>query len=68
LGTKLQGLAAKAAGAVGCEMAGVDILEGSDGPLVIEVNSQPGWKGLQSVADIDIAEEIVDVVLGRLKA
>jgi len=53
---------------VGCEVAGVDILEGSDGPLVIEVNSQPGWKGLQSVGDVDIAEEIVSFVLGRLKA
>ncbi|MCW4026933.1 MAG: RimK family alpha-L-glutamate ligase [Candidatus Bathyarchaeota archaeon] len=68
LSMKLEDLAVKAAGAVGCEVAGVDILEGSNGPLVIEVNSQPGWKGLQSVAEIDIAEEIVDFVLGRLKA
>lgn len=68
LSMKLEDLAVKAAGAVGCEVAGVDILEGSDGPLVIEVNSQPGWKGLQSVADIDIAEEIISFVLGRLKA
>jgi len=52
---------------VGCKIAGVDILEGPDGPRIVDVNSQPGWKGLQVVAKVNIAEEIVDFVLKELK-
>jgi RimK family alpha-L-glutamate ligase len=55
-------LAVKAAGLMGCEVAGVDLLEGKDGYYVIEVNSQPGWRGLQSVTKVRIADLIVDHV------
>ena len=40
-------LAIKSSKAVGCKVAGVDILEGPEGPRIVDVNSQPGWKGLQ---------------------
>jgi RimK family alpha-L-glutamate ligase len=60
-------LAVKAAQAVGCKIAGVDILEGPQGPCIVDVNSQPGWKGLQVVAKVNIAEEIVSFVLQELK-
>lgn len=60
-------LALKAAGAVGCEIAGVDIMESDRGLLVNEVNSQPGWRGLQSTSKIDIADEIATYVIGKAK-
>jgi RimK family alpha-L-glutamate ligase len=60
-------LAVKAAKAVGCKVAGVDILEGPNGPKIVDVNSQPGWKGLQIVTKVNIADEIVDFVLSELK-
>jgi ribosomal protein S6--L-glutamate ligase len=60
-------LAVKAANAVGCKIAGVDILEGPKGPCIVDVNSQPGWKGLQVVADVNIGEEIVEYMLADLK-
>jgi RimK family alpha-L-glutamate ligase len=60
-------LAVKAAKAVGCKVAGVDILEGPEGPRIVDVNSQPGWKGLQMVAKVNIGEEIVKFVLAELK-
>jgi len=60
-------LAIKSAKAVGCKIAGVDILEGPQGPRIVDVNSQPGWKGLQVVAKVNIAEEIVSFVLSELK-
>jgi RimK family alpha-L-glutamate ligase len=60
-------IAVKSAKAVGCKIAGVDILEGPDGPRIVDVNSQPGWKGLQVVAKTNIAEEIVNFVLKELK-
>lgn len=67
LDSEMEELAVKSAKLVKCKVAGVDILETPKGPLVVEVNSQPGWRGLQSVASIDIAEAIVDLVLSELK-
>lgn len=52
-----------AAKLVGCEYAGVDLLERDGGFLITEVNSIPGWKGLQSVSKINITERIVDHLL-----
>jgi len=49
-------------------VAGVDILEGPKGPVIVELNSQPGWRGLQSVTTINIADEIIRYVLSELKA
>jgi ribosomal protein S6--L-glutamate ligase len=62
----LEELAVKSAKAVGCKIAGVDILESPDGPKICDVNSQPGWKGLQMVTKVNIAEQIVDFVLSEL--
>jgi RimK family alpha-L-glutamate ligase len=67
LNRELKDLAVKAAATIGCKVAGIDILEGKKGPLVIEINSQPGWKGLQTVTKVNIAEEIIDYVLRKLK-
>lgn len=53
-------LAIRAADAVGCPIAGVDLLPGPQGELyVIEVNAVPGWKALAPTCAIDIATEIV---------
>ena len=60
-------MAIKSAKLIECKIAGVDILESPRGPLVVEVNSQPGWRGLQSVTRVNIADEIVDFVLSELK-
>jgi RimK family alpha-L-glutamate ligase len=63
----LEELAVKSAKAVGCKVAGVDVLEGPNGPMIVDVNSQPGWKGLQMVTKVNIAKEIVSFVLSELK-
>jgi RimK family alpha-L-glutamate ligase len=63
----LERLAVKASKVIGCKVAGVDILEGEKGPVIVELNSQPGWRGLQSVAEVDIADEVVRFVLSELK-
>ena len=67
LSKEFEDLAVKAAKAVGCKVAGVDILEGPTGPKIVDVNSQPGWKGLQMVTKVNIADEIVNFVLSELK-
>jgi len=53
-------LALRAAEAVGCPVAGVDLLPGPNGELyVIEVNAVPGWRALAPVTGVDVAKEIV---------
>jgi RimK family alpha-L-glutamate ligase len=63
----LEDMAMKSAKLIECKVAGVDILESPRGPLVVEVNSQPGWRGLQSVTKVNVADEIVDFLLSELK-
>jgi RimK family alpha-L-glutamate ligase len=67
LNSELESLAVRAAKVIGCKVAGVDILEGSNGPIIVELNSQPGWRGLQSVTEINIADEIVEYILSEIK-
>jgi ribosomal protein S6--L-glutamate ligase/tetrahydromethanopterin:alpha-L-glutamate ligase len=64
---KLENLAVTAAKIIGCKVAGVDILESPKGPVIVELNSQPGWRGLQSVTKTNIADEIVKFALSELK-
>ena len=53
-------LAIRAAEAVGCPVAGVDLLPGPHGELyVIEVNAVPGWKALAPTCGIDIAAQVL---------
>jgi RimK family alpha-L-glutamate ligase len=67
LSGELETLAVKATEVVGCKVAGVDILEGENGPMVIELNSQPGWRGLQSVSNVNIADCIVNYVMAETR-
>jgi len=67
LDNMLEELAVKSAKLIECKIAGVDILESPKGPVIVEVNSQPGWRGLQSVTRVNIANEIVNFVLSELK-
>lgn len=67
LDAQLEELAIKSAQLIKCKIAGVDILESPKGPVVVEVNSQPGWRGLQSITKVNIGNAIVDFVLSELK-
>lgn len=52
-------LALGAAKAIGADYAGVDLIRDQSGrQMVLEINSNPAWKGLQSVTDINIARTI----------
>lgn len=54
----------QAAAVVGAEYAGVDLLPARSGEVyVLEVNGIPGWRGLQSTTEIDVAGAIVDHLL-----
>ncbi len=60
LSAEEEALAVRAAEAVGCPVAGVDLLPGPGGAMfVIEVNAVPGWKALASACGVDVAKEVV---------
>ena len=64
---ELEETALKSAKILGCDYAGVDMIENKDEFYVAEVNAIPGWKGLQSVTKINIAERIIDHLVKRIK-
>ena len=65
---RLAELAVAAAGAVGADHAGVDLIAGRDGGLqILEVNSMPAWQGLQGVSEQDIALHLARHLASRLR-
>lgn len=52
-------VARRAAQVLGLHVAGVDMLEGRDGPLVMEVNASPGLEGIEAATGIDVAMAVV---------
>ena len=44
---------------MGLNVAGVDLLRSNHGPLVMEVNSSPGFEGVESTTNIDVAEKVI---------
>ena len=66
LNDELANLAVKATTALAMDYAGVDIIQDKDGHYtVIEVNSIPAWKGLESVCDTSIAQVLADDLIKR---
>lgn len=54
--------AVRATQILGLRVAGVDMLEGADGPQIMEVNSSPGLEGIEAATRSDVAGAIVDYV------
>lgn len=58
--------AVRAAQIMGLRIAGVDLLEGKDGPQIVEVNSSPGLEGIESCTQLDIAGSIIDFIAAHV--
>lgn len=56
---EIESTALAAARAVGLRIAGVDMLESADGPLVTEVNVSPGLEGIEAATGRDLAGEMI---------
>jgi ribosomal protein S6--L-glutamate ligase len=54
--------AVRAAQILGLRVAGVDMLEGKDGPQVMEINSSPGLEGIETATKLDIADDIIEEI------
>ena len=57
--------ACRAARVLGLNVAGVDLLEGTNGPLVLEVNSSPGLEGIEKASGVNVAGAIIDYVVSE---
>ncbi len=55
-------IAIKAAAASGSDIVAVDIIESPDGPKVIEININPGIKGIQKAVNTNVAKTIIDFI------
>ncbi len=55
-------VAVHAAKALGLAVAGVDLLQSSRGPLIMEVNSSPGIEGIEATTGVNVAEKIIQFV------
>ncbi|MFW5752864.1 MAG: RimK family alpha-L-glutamate ligase [Planctomycetota bacterium] len=62
LDEEYQRVAVHAAQIMGLRFAGVDMLEGRDGPLIMEINSSPGLEGIERATGIDVADTVVAMI------
>ena len=60
-------MAVKAAKVLGLKVAGVDIIRSSRGPLLLEVNSSPGLKGIETATGKDVASLMITAIEKKLK-
>ncbi|UTW12911.1 RimK family alpha-L-glutamate ligase [Marinobacterium rhizophilum] len=66
LSEEYKNTAVKAAQILGLQVAGVDMLEGKDGPQIMEVNSSPGLEGIEHCTQLDIAGAIIDYIAAQV--
>ena len=59
-------LAIKAAKTLGLQVAGVDIIRSSRGPLLLEVNSSPGLEGIEHATGLDVAGAMIAEIEKRI--
>lgn len=58
--------AVRCAQILGLRVAGVDMLEGKNGPQVMEVNSSPGLEGIESCTELDVAGAVIDYIAAQV--
>ncbi len=59
--------AIRAARILNLKVAGVDMLEGKDGPVIMEVNSSPGLEGIEGATGVDVAGEIIKFLENQIR-
>ena len=48
--------------ALGLKVSGIDILQSNRGPLVMEINSSPSLRGIETITGVNIADKIVEFI------
>ena len=57
-----ENIALRAAKAMKLGVCGIDILQSSRGPLVLEINSSPGLEGIEKITEVNISEKIISYI------
>ncbi len=60
LSNEMKSLAIRAAKALELEISGVDIILTKNGPAIMEVNANPGFKTIEEITEINIAKKIIE--------
>jgi ribosomal protein S6--L-glutamate ligase len=60
-------VALKATKIMGLKIAGVDMLQSNEGPMVLEVNASPGLEGIEATTQIDIAKKMIEFIERNIK-
>ena len=58
--------AVRATQIMGLQVAGVDMLEGSRGPQILEVNSSPGLEGIETCTGLDVAGAVIEYIAAQV--
>jgi ribosomal protein S6--L-glutamate ligase len=48
-------------------VAGVDLIESDEGPMVMEVNSSPGLEGIEKTTGVDVATAIIEYIETQIR-
>ncbi len=64
---EVEDMSLKVAKIMKAKMLAVDIIESKEGPVVLEVNINPGIKGITEATDINIAKRIIDYIETQVK-
>lgn len=59
LSKEFERAAIRATKSLGLQIAGVDLMDSATGPMIIEVNSSPGFEGIERATGLNIASTIV---------
>lgn len=57
-----ENIALRAAKVMKLGVCGIDILQSSRGPLVLEINSSPGLEGIEKITEVNISEKIISYI------
>lgn len=59
-------LSIAAATTFGLDVAGIDLLRSTRGPLVMEVNASPGLEGIEQCTGVDVAAKMIELLEMRM--
>lgn len=68
LSAELRGLCLEASWVAGLDYTGIDVMEGPNGPVIIELNGTPSWYGLYEATGRDVAMDLVGHILRMLES
>jgi ribosomal protein S6--L-glutamate ligase len=58
--------AVRATQILGLQVAGVDMLEGKNGPQIMEINSSPGLEGIETCTGLDVAGAVIEYIAAQV--